>query len=95
MEIQRIAAEAINQIELVGHEVQHQLDATATPWRKHVLKRFPILFLLLGTFGFVATYVGIELLLLQYSLFMEKPWILLIIGLATLIITGTLYKRLG
>ena len=63
--------------------------------RRSVFHRFPLLFTLLGTFGVVATFYGFEGIIDQISLFKDHPFILLGIGVATLIFTGTLYKKLG
>ncbi len=57
--------------------------------------RFPLIYTLLGTFGFVSTLYGFEKLIDKVDLFSEQPWILLIVGVATLTITGTIYRKLG
>lgn len=62
--------------------------------RDHVFKRFPLLFTLMGTFGLVATLYGFERLIDQIELFVENPLILLGTGILTLVLTGTLYKKL-
>jgi uncharacterized integral membrane protein len=53
-----------------------------------------ILFTLLGTFGVVATFYGFEHVIDHMGLFSNHPFLLLGTGLATLILTGTLYKKL-
>jgi hypothetical protein len=63
--------------------------------RKEVLRRFPILFLLLVTAGVTATVTALEQLLFQVTFLQNNPSVLLIIGLALLVFTGTLYKKLG
>jgi uncharacterized integral membrane protein len=62
--------------------------------RKAVFQRFPLLFTLLGTFGLVATFHGFERVMDQIGL-SNQPFVLLGVGLALLIFTGTLYKKLG
>ncbi len=57
--------------------------------------RFPLLFTLLGTFGLVATFYGFEHLIDQISIFHQNPYILLGTGLGILIVTGSLYRKLG
>lgn len=57
--------------------------------------RFPLLYTMLGTFGFVSTLYGFEKLIDRVDLFVDKPWILLIVGVITLTVTGTIYKKLG
>ncbi len=56
--------------------------------------RFPLLITLLGTFGFVSTLYGFEKLIDKFDIFASHPWILLVIGVITLSVTGTLYKKL-
>lgn len=63
--------------------------------KQNVLDRFPLLFTLLGTFGLVATFYGFEHLIDKVDLFSDNPFILLGVGVVTLIFTGTLYKKLG
>lgn len=63
--------------------------------KQNVLERFPLLFTLLGTFGLVATFYGFEHLIDKVALFSENPFILLGMGVLTLVFTGTLYKKLG
>lgn len=57
-------------------------------------QRFPLWYALLATFGFVSTLYGFEKLIDQVDLFVNHPWILLLMGVTTLIITGTAYKKL-
>jgi hypothetical protein len=62
--------------------------------RESVFSRFPLLFTLLGTFGVVTTFYGFEHAIDQINILASNPIITLGIGLATLILTGTLYKKL-
>lgn len=63
--------------------------------RENVFQRFPLLFTLMGTFGLVATFYGFEGLIDKIELLANNPFILLGVGLTALILTGTLYKKLG
>jgi hypothetical protein len=63
--------------------------------RKGVFERFPLLFTLLGTFGVVATFYGFEGIIDRVHLLSNNPLILLGVGISTLILSGTLYKKLG
>jgi hypothetical protein len=63
--------------------------------KQTVLDRFPLLFTLLGTFGLVATLYGFEGLIDRVDVLAEHPFILLCVGVGTLIGTGSLYKKLG
>jgi hypothetical protein len=62
--------------------------------RDGVFQRFPLLFTLLGTFGLVATLYGFENIMDEIGL-SERPFLLLGIGIITLVITGGLYKKLN
>lgn len=62
--------------------------------RDSVFKRFPLLFTLMGTFGLVATLYGFEHLIDKIPLFVNNPYLLLATGILTLVVTGTLYKKL-
>jgi hypothetical protein len=57
--------------------------------------KYPLLFGLFITFGFVATLYGFEKLIDRVALFENHPWILLIIGVSTLLISGAAYKKLN
>jgi hypothetical protein len=57
--------------------------------------RFPIPFVLLTTFGLVATLYGFEKLIDRSTFFANNPVIILGAGLVTLAITGTLFKKLN
>ena len=70
------------------------VDKALLKKREAVFTRFPLLFAVLGSFGLVATFYGFERVMDQIGL-SENPWILLAIGLATLVFTGSLYRKLG
>lgn len=78
-------------LKTVHEPIVQKLDQT----RKSVFERFPLLFTLLGSFGLVATFYGFERIIDRIELLAEHPFILLGVGLATLIVTGSLYKKLG
>ncbi len=63
--------------------------------RNRVFARFPLIFLLLGTFGVVATYYGLQHILEKIPLLANDPYIALGAGVVILLLTGTLYKKLG
>lgn len=63
---------------------------------RHIVEaRFPLVFALLTTFGFVSTLYGFEKLIDKVDLFTNNPWILLAVGVTTLLATGVVYKKLG
>ena len=54
----------------------------------------PALFLILTTFGFVATLHGFEKLIDSIPILEEGPMLVLALGIGILIVTGNLYKKL-
>jgi hypothetical protein len=63
--------------------------------RQNVFQRIPLLFALLGSFGLVATFYGFEGIIDRIDVLADNPVILLMVGILTLGLTGTLYKKLG
>ncbi len=74
---------------------EKELEKVVAPVRKKVIKKHPVLFLMLVTLGFTATISGMEQLLFQIDFLQNQPIVVLIIGLVLLLLTGTLYKKLG
>ena len=74
-------------------QAAQRVDQMIEKKRKEVFQRFPLLFTLLGAFGLVATFYGFEKVMDQTGL-ANNPIILLAIGIAILIFTGSLYKKL-
>ncbi len=72
-----------------------EADKLITPLRRSVFRRFPTLFILLTTFGVAATLFAFERLIAQWQYIYERPVLILVVGVATLVITGQLYKKLG
>ncbi len=62
--------------------------------KQTVFHRFPLLFTLLGTFGLVSVFYGVEGIIDRIDVFADNPVILLIFGLGLLVFTGNLYKKL-
>lgn len=56
--------------------------------------KYPLVFALGATFGFVATLYGFEKLIDNIDLFVNNPWILLGVGVTVLYVTGTFYNKL-
>jgi len=72
-----------------------EVDKAVLLVRQTVLKRYPVLFALAVTIGIAATILGLEQILLTVPLFLEQPWVLFLLGVGILTVTGTLYKKLG
>jgi len=84
-----------------NHTPDQDILETGRSLRTHVKKtrqaafaRFPLLFTLLTAFGLVATFYGFENIIDRIPFLKENPIILLSTGVAILIGTGTLYKKL-
>jgi len=75
-------------------EIPRPVVGKLTSKRNSAFNRFPLLFTLLGTFGVVATFYGFERLIDKSEILSENPFILLGAGVLTLILTGSLYKKL-
>lgn len=84
----------LNSLEIAVNTVEHEVDTLVEPTRKNVLKRFPIFFTLIVTFGVSATFFGFERLLVDITYLNDRPLLILSIGILTLVVTGTLYKKL-
>jgi hypothetical protein len=93
--IVKAADHILSDVEQVADTAERHFERTIDPFRKNVLKRFPILFLLMVTFGVTATITGMEQLLLKHGVLQENPTIILCLGIGALVFTGTLYKKLG
>lgn len=89
------AIKKIDELQDVVTKTERVIDSKIDPVRKGFLRRFPILFLLLVSFGVTSTFFGMEQILIQYDLLNDYPWIILGLGIGTLILTGTLYKKLS
>ena len=76
-------------------KVERKMETVIKPVRKNVLRRFPHLFILLVTFGAATTFFAFERILVQIDFINDRPFLMLAIGVVTLALTGTLYKKLG
>lgn len=76
-------------------DIDDKIIEKARKKRESVAERYPLVFALLGTVGLVSTFYGFEKIIDQMPLFVNNPWILLVIGLATLSITGLALRKLG
>ena len=58
-------------------------------------QKFPLVTALLVTFGLVSVLYGFEKLIDRVDFFVAHPYVLLVIGLVLLGVTGTVYKKLN
>ena len=66
----------------------------AKRFRDNAFSRFPILLIFLSTFGLVSTLYGFEKVIDQIDFFETNPLMVLVMGIITLAITGSLFKKL-
>ncbi len=60
-----------------------------------VFSRYPLTFALLVLFGVIMVSEGVKGLLEEWGLLENAPWTLLVIGIVILVLTGSLYRKLG
>jgi hypothetical protein len=75
-------------------EMSGSITGHAKHFRDSAFSRFPILFVFLSTFGLVSTLYGFEKVIDQIDIFQKFPSLLLITGIVTLGITGSLFNKL-
>lgn len=83
----------VNELDFSVDDLTKRLDREIEPVRHSVFKRYPVIFTLLATFGVAATFFALEQILAQYDVLNRYPWLILLIGVITLALTGTLYKN--
>lgn len=76
-------------------DAEERFIKKAVDKRLQAENKFPLLFSMFITFGFVSTLYGFEKLIDRIPLFVNHPWILLATGLITLMATGAVYKKLN
>ena len=76
-------------------DAEERLLQKLSEGRDKTAVRFPLVFGLAASFGLVATYYGFEKLIDKVALFSNHPWLILVVGVVILILTGTAYKKLN
>lgn len=85
----------VDQVDRTLSSTLKSTDDVIEPIRQSAFRRFPTIFLLLTTFGVATTFYAFERLVGKWEYLYERPWLILIIGLSALVLTGKLYKKLG
>ena len=80
----------IQKVEKIVRNVHNEAGKYTQP----VLKRYPLIFSFLSVFSVAAILDGFRMLSEEIDLFEKYPFILIVIGVTTLFLTGTLYKTL-
>ena len=86
--------QVVNKVDQVVAVAGSHLDNYAKPIRESVFKRYPTLLTLLVSVGATATFLGTEQILISMSVFANRPVLLFLFGVAILVLTGKLYKKL-
>jgi sensor histidine kinase regulating citrate/malate metabolism len=76
-------------------KAEEKILQTAARRRESLAGRFPLVFGLTATFGLVSVLYGFEKIIDQIPIFVNNPWILLVVGLTLLLITGAAYRKLN
>ncbi len=76
-------------------DIDDKIIEKATKQRESIAEHYPLTFALIGTFGLVSTFYAFEKIIDGIAIFADNPWILLVIGLGTLSITGLALRKLG
>jgi hypothetical protein len=75
-------------------EMGGSFTGKARQYRDSAFGKFPVLFALMTTFGLVSTFYGFEKVIDGITFFEQNPQMVLVAGLVTLSITGTLHQKL-
>ena len=62
--------------------------------RQKANEKHPLPFTMLASFGLVATFYGFERVIDRIEFLANNPYVLLLVGVGLLTITGTLYTKL-
>lgn len=85
---------AFDNVDALTRTITNEIDSYIAPTRQSILKRFPILFSLLATFGVATTFLGFEKIVSRITFLDQHPLLMLTVGVSILAATGTLYKKL-
>lgn len=87
--------ELANSVQEALNELEHEVEGKFLPVRENLIQRFPVLFMLVTTAGFVLVLFSMEAIFADWELLQNYPWVTLGIGIGILAATGTLYKKLS
>lgn len=85
------AEKEIRKLESMGGSFRVRAES----FRDSAFQRFPVVFVLLSSFGLVATFYGFEKVIDEIQFFSDNPRMILVVGIFTLVATGSLYKKLS
>ncbi len=76
-------------------KVSSSLYTYVAPARETFIKKYPTLFGMMVTIGLIATFLGLEQMLLKLSILNEYPILLFLFGVGLLALTGRFYKKMN
>lgn len=76
-------------------EIDDKIIEKAARRRESIAEHYPLTFGIIGTFGVVSIFYSFEKIIDQIPLFVNNPWILLVFGMSTLLVTGLALRKLG
>lgn len=85
----------INTLDSTVSGVFRESEKILAPVRQSAFRRFPALFLLLVTFGVSAVIFSFERILMELTYLYDRPWLILLLGITILVLTGKLYRKLS
>lgn len=85
----------ITSVEKSVEGLAKKLEEQAKTYRRSALERFPLLIIGLSTFGVVAVLYAFEKFIDTIPWLSERPLIILLVGLAALGVSGTLFQKLS
>lgn len=89
-EEKRISLDILKHLE----DLSHQINQLINPRAETVWKRYPVAFGLFILIGGIFLHEGLKGIISDLGLLAWNPLYLSLIGLAILVITGTIYKKL-
>ena len=76
-------------------KVVSDVEKVIAPHRSHAFRRYPFLFTLLTAFGVAAVFYGFERIIGKIPFLFERPFLILLLGVLALFVTGKLFKKLS
>jgi len=90
----KVQDQTVSVIDTTVVDTARKIDKALEPGRAGFARRYPTVFSLLVTFGVAATFLGFEQLLLSFGFLERYPFVIFMLGIGILVLTGTLYKKL-
>jgi len=81
-------------VEKASADAMKVTEKAIRPMRNSFIRRFPVLSMLIVTFGVGATFYGVERILMKIEWLNDRPFFIFLIGITILAVFGKLYKKL-